>query len=135
MGLQRSLASWAVQPLADDEQDPSLAVLLTLSDETVHLALGLSDGVAMQITLRLHLELRVLEGVEDARMRGAPLPEDDFVALTLHHEWLVKLPLCSPGYRFPRSRACRRWHHALSRARAQRFHVGEGSLKGLSIEL
>ena len=89
-GLQCSLAAWAVQSLADDDQDPPFAAPLAVANEAVHFALGLPDGVTVEIALRLDLESRVFQAVENAGVRGSPLPKDDSVALPFHSQWFVR---------------------------------------------
>ena len=50
------------------------------------LTLGLSSGAAVQVALRFDLEPRVFERVENARVCGSTLPEDDSAALALDSE-------------------------------------------------
>ena len=99
------------------------------------LALGLSNGVAVQIALRFDLERRVFERVENARMRGSTLPKDDSVALALNPQCFARSRRGSPSRVGRRSRAFGRWHHPLFRRSAERLHVGKGSFEGLPIPL
>ncbi len=82
--LQGSLAGWAVETLADDDQNPPLAVLLALPNEAVHFALGLSCGVAVEIALCFDLELWVLEHIHDARVRFVAPSDHDSIAFALN---------------------------------------------------
>jgi hypothetical protein len=82
--LQGSFAVWAVEALADDDQNPPLAVLLALSNEAVHFALGLSCGVAVEIALCFDLEPWVLEHIHDARVRGVAPSDHDPIAFALN---------------------------------------------------
>lgn len=54
--LKRALAVRAVDALADDDQNPSLARPLTLLDEAMHLSFRLGSTVTMQIALRFDLK-------------------------------------------------------------------------------
>jgi hypothetical protein len=66
--------------------------VLAVSDEAVQLTFRLSNGVTVQIALRFDFEPRVFEGVEDARVCGSTLSEDDSAALTLHPQRFAWLP-------------------------------------------
>jgi len=122
-----------VEALADDDQDPTFAVLLTLSNEAEHFALGFTGGLPVQIALCLDLERWIFEGAEDARMCGAAFAENDPVALSLHLEQLGWSQRWLSRARGSTRLVFRRRHHALSRRSVQGLHVGKRLFEGFTV--
>ena len=87
--VEGSFAGRAVQALSDDDAHPALSASLALLDEPKHLAFGFPDRVPVKIALRLDLELRILEGIDDACMHRLARPEHDSVALTVDEQAFV----------------------------------------------
>ncbi len=84
--FERGLSAWAVETLANDDQNPAPTAPLSFADEAEHLAFGLACGLAVQVALGLDFELWIFEGVEDARVGRAALAEDDAVRFAFENQ-------------------------------------------------
>lgn len=81
--VERALAAGAVKPFSDDDEDPPAPAPLLIANEPEYFAVGFRRGHPVEVTLRLDVEPRVRQCIEDARVGLLASAENRPVALTL----------------------------------------------------